>query len=214
MHRDTMMTKLTKNVQAILVAGMAALIMAVPMGTALAQSENAPSSTTATYGDWLVRCSQVKLPKQEGEAKTTKACEMVHVIRFTTKAGKDAKGNDVPARTQVLAHILIGKPAGTDTHRIVMQLPVGVWLRDGVEMAYADTAEGLKTAKDDRLHKASFYQCNVRSCLADAELTKAQTSGALGAKFAQMTFIDSARRKIIAQVSMNGYAGAYNAINQ
>ena len=108
----------------------------------LAQSA-APQQTTATYEDWIVRCETLSGPP------VRKSCEMVQSTQ--------AKGSQ-----GVISQIAIGRVTKTDPVKLVVQLPIGIWLPSGVKL--------VANAKDPGL-LATFKRCLPQACFADVDLS-------------------------------------------
>lgn len=157
-----------------------------------------PSSTSATYADWAVRCN-IQAPSADAESETpaeaTKTCEMVQTIRIATPNQAQA--------SQVLAQIAIGKLPESSNYIIIFQLPNGVYLRQPVTVKINDAETVLE---------ASYLRCNNSGCLADAELTMAQINTLKSAEKAEFSFVDGAQRDINIPFSLNGFSGAFEAI--
>ena len=97
-----------------------------------------PSRTTANYEDWVVRCES---------GRDGKICESVQAL-----AGPDGR---------IIAQVVIGRSAGAASDKIFVELPLGVWLPDGVAIRIGDKLTASLT----------FRRC-LQSCLADADLPK------------------------------------------
>lgn len=203
----------------------AAAAMLATSSITLAQSadtpSNVPTSTTANFGDWVVRCRIIagnEIKADNSEDVGTKAanknignvCEMIHIIRIATRNEQTGQTSD----PQVLAQIAIGKLPGTDQFKIVYQLPAGVWLRDPVQVRFADVKEELENAEGDKLQSASYFRCQGNACLADIDLTDTQITTMKTAKLAQLSFIDGTRRTINIPLSLKGFAGAFESLAQ
>ena len=108
-----------------LIAFAAAGLMALPAGTAGAtNADDQPVQTTATYGDWTVRC--------RADANKKELCEMLQVVR--------AKNQQA-----ALANIAVGRLPNDETMRIVVQLPIAVHLPGAVNLKVG--AKVLATAQ-------------------------------------------------------------------
>src|SRR5690349_410203 len=97
-----------------------ALLAGIPIPPAAAQQQPAaqngqqPQQTTATYEDWIVRCETAQGPP------VRKSCEMVQYTQ--------AKGGQ-----GVISQVAIGRASKTDPFKLVVQLPIGIWLPSGVK---------------------------------------------------------------------------------
>ena len=148
---------------------------------ALAQT---PQRTTATYGDWTVRCER---------HDSAKVCEMAQAMQ-------------IKGRPQPISQIAIGRQDKKGAMKIIFEVPINVWLRDGVTLAVDD---------EEATIKASFTRCIPAGCFAEADLKQAAVD-----KFRQpkksgrLQFKDAARQKIAIPVSFKGFPAAYDALNK
>lgn len=166
----------------------AILLALTPTGSiaqapAPAGASEAPSSTTATYGDWLVRCTaQPSVP--DG------LCEVVQGIRVTDRQG-------------LLAQIVFGRVNADDPLRLVVQLPLGIWLPGGATLFLeAEGGAGLQ---------APFTIC-ANACLANIALPPAllgQLQAAPGP--GRIEFVDGAQRRVVLPLSFKGLRAALAA---
>lgn len=159
----------------------AAAMLAAVGSAALAQ---APQRTTATYGDWTLRCETHDGPPPR------KLCEMVQTAT--------AQGQANP-----VAQIAIGRANKTEPFHIVIQLPLNVWIPTGVHFVY-DTGPGVT---------AAFKRCLPVGCFADFDMTddllkklRAQTAAG------RYEFKDAAQRVATIPLSFKGFSTAYDAL--
>ncbi|MFG1403396.1 invasion associated locus B family protein [Xanthobacter sediminis] len=148
-----------------------------------AAAEANPQATTATYGDWTVRC--VAAQPQGG-----KVCEA-------------ATGVQAQGQQGLLAQVVVGRLAKDQPPRLVVQLPAGVFLPPGATL-YLDekTQSGIDTA---------FSTC-PRSCFADVELKADQLAALKATKGpGRLEFVDGARKRVAVPISFNGFAAAADA---
>jgi invasion protein IalB len=85
-----------------------------------------PQQTTATYEDWIVRCETQPGPPPQ------KFCEMV---QFTQVKGGGS----------VILQVAIGRPVKGQPVKLVIQLPIGVWLPTGIKLMTGAKDPGLLT---------------------------------------------------------------------
>lgn len=151
------------------------------------QAQNAvePSRTTANYGDWVTRCESVK--RGEGMVKT---CEIVQSF-----AAGNGQGN--------VAQVVIGRPQDEKVDRLVVELPAGVWLPDGVSLKIGDKDFATLT----------FKRC-VQSCFASASLTDAQRETLFSAPAVTFVFKDATQKSVALSLSMKGIREAYKAMTE
>ena len=159
----------------LLVAG--EILPAVPVET-----QAQPSSTTATYGDWLVRCNL--------QPDGSELCETQQGMRVADRQG-------------LLAQIVFGRVRAGDPLRLVVQLPLGIWLPAGATLYLdASSKQGLS---------APFTIC-TQACIANmivpadvlADLQAAAGPG-------RLEFVDGAQRRVALPVSFKGLKAALEA---
>jgi invasion protein IalB len=161
------------------------LVMAADVpGAAPAPAE--PSSTTATYGDWTVRCTQ----QQGGTGAPARSCEVVQGIQTANSRG-------------LLAQLALGRVRADDPLHLVVQLPLGVWLPNGVTF-YPDPQGGSGIT-------APFTICS-QGCLANVALTPAMQGRLADAPGpGRIEFVDGARKTVVLPMSLNGLSSALQA---
>jgi invasion protein IalB len=153
-----------------------------------ATGQSAPQQTTATYEDWIVRCETHAGPPQQ------KFCEMV---QFTQVKG---------GQGGVISQIAIGRPAKGQPVKLVIQLPIGVWLPTGVKLMASAKDAGLLT---------TFKRCLPQACFTDAEISadmirKFRTTTEAG----QIQFKDGNQKDASLPVSFKGFGTAYDALQK
>jgi invasion protein IalB len=104
----------------------------------------------------------------------------------------------------VLTQIAIAHPVKGQPIRIVIQVPISMWLPTGVKLALND--------KDPGIH-AEFKWCVPAACFAIVEvkddvLKKWRTAGEPG----KLLFKDGNQRDIALPMSFKGFATAYDAL--
>jgi len=160
-----------------------------------ATSENArgvdsePSSTSASFGDWLMRCQRLN----DG-TETQRVCEVAQQIR--------AQDQQNP-----VAEVAIGRLKKTDPLRLTIVLPVNV--------AFPARPRLLLDGKDVDGLDISWLRCLPGGCYADALLKddvlrrwKTET----GAR--RITWTDGAGRETTVGLSFRGLTQALDALNQ
>lgn len=164
-----------------LIAGIVASI-AAPAGA------QAPQRTTATYDDWTVRCEAVP-PAPSQPAR--KSCEMFQVTQ--------AQGQPNP-----VTQIAIGRAAKTDPFKLVMQVPVNVWIASGVKLVYDDKQQGLS---------GTYKRCIPVGCFAEVDVNddmikklRARTDPG------RLEFKDASQRDVAIPASFKGFGQAYDAL--
>jgi invasion protein IalB len=153
----------------------------------VAAAQPAPQQTTATYEDWIVRCETAPGPPPH------KTCEMV---QFTQMKGQQG----------VISQLAIGRPVKGQPIKIVIQVPIGVWLPAGVTL--------VADAKDTGV-AAAFKRCVTVGCFAEADIKddsikKFRTASDSG----QIHFKDANQKDVSLPVSFKGFGTAYDALSK
>jgi invasion protein IalB len=141
-----------------------------------------PQRTSAGYDDWTVRCEIQGTPPQ-------KSCEIVQVVQM---------------QGQTISQIAIGKASKTEPLKIVFQVPINVYLPDGVRLVY--------DAKDTPL-VGVFKRCIPISCFSDLDL-KDDIVKSLRSRSEQgkLVFKDGAQHDVILPISFKGFGQAFDAM--
>lgn len=171
----------------------AALLAGIPILPAAAQQQPAaqngqqPQQTTATYEDWIVRCETAQGPP------VRKSCEMVQYTQ--------AKGGQ-----GVISQVAIGRASKTDPFKLVVQLPIGIWLPSGVKVVSDAKDPGLLT---------TFKRCVPQACFADIDITDAtlrryRTTVDQGS----LIFKDGNQKDASLPVSFKGFGTALDALGK
>lgn len=144
-----------------------------------------PSSTTATYGDWTVRCAPP--PRDPSGAKV---CEVTQAIQFGDRPG-------------IAAQVAFGSWPKDGPLRVVVQLPNGVFLPPGVRLLpQQDAASGVDLT----------YSTCLQGCFADAEIGADMLATLTTARGpARVEFVSNARTRVGLAVSLNGLKAALDA---
>ena len=145
-----------------------------------------PQVTTASYGDWLLRC--VKLPAVGEE----KHCEITQSIQ-------------VEGQTQPIAQIAVGHPTAKDPIHITVVLPNNVSFPTGVKLGLTD--------KDSQPIELPWKRCVPGGCFADTTLTESviarwRETTASG----QIQFVDASARTVSLPFSFRGMSQALEAL--
>lgn len=161
-----------------------------------------PTSTTATYGNWTVRCATSQPPAGDSQPPV-RVCEMT--TRLTLK------GND--GQTRPLLQVAIGQPPGADTVRIVLQLPLDVALRQPVTVSLDQPGDTAQPVPQQPLLQASYLSCSARGCLAEADIAAALIDTLKGAATMNVGFTSlNGAQRIMVPVPLAGFAEAGAAL--
>ena len=148
-----------------------------------------PGQTTATYGDWTLRCELAQTAD-----KPRHLCEVMQVLR--------------PQNQQApIAQIAFGKvDSGNDLH-VVAVLPVNIVLPSSVKIGLDD--------KDPRPADLVWRRCLPGGCFADAVATEdllGRWRSATGP--GRLTFKDAANRDIAVALPLRGLGQALDAMTK
>jgi len=175
-------TYLKASVRLLSAVALVALSILGSAGCASAQQ-----STTATYGDWVVRCATraTKPPR--------KICDMEQMT--------EVRGKNVPLSRIVIAHPLHGQPL-----KLVAQLPVNVWLPTGVKLFLAAKDQGIS---------GRFTRCTPGGCFAAIDLSNAQlkTFGSQK-KPGRLIFKNAGGHEVAIPVSFKGFSQAFETLSK
>jgi invasion protein IalB len=156
------------------------IVGGLSLASSVALWAQAPQHTTATYDDWILRCDMTSASKNCDLAQSTQA------------------------QGQAISLIVIGRPSKAEPLRIIVQVPINVWLPSGVRLA---------SDKDSDLVSATFKRCLGGGCFADAELKddvikKLRSETENG----KLLFKDAAQKEMALPVSFKGFAVAFDAL--
>ncbi len=149
-----------------------------------ATEDDGPTRTSATYDDWVVRC-------ERGEATgNAKVCEVAQTLQI---------GNP---QQNLVAQVVFGKLKSDAPLRLVLQLPVGVWLPGGASLTVGDNGKPIPV---------TFKFC-IRACIADLDLTPQQAAALSTATGGgSVTFQDRNQTQVSLPISLKGLAPALAA---
>jgi invasion protein IalB len=102
-----------------------------------------PQSTTATFGDWVLRCVQGTAPNQ-----SQRLCEVAQTL--------EVKGEGV------VAEIALGRLGPKEPVRLTIVLPTNVSLSSGVRIGLSE--------KDETPTELSWRRCLPGGCIAEADI--------------------------------------------
>ncbi len=163
-------------------------------GQALA---DAPQSTTATYGDWILHCAAAPAQSDAASAKapadTAKVCEIEQTIRLRQTG-------------QAILKIALGKAKADAPTTLVLEVPTGVLLRPGINLSLGDAPK----EKPDLAE--SYVRCTPQSCLADSEVSSALSKDLMAGKTMIVEFVDGSGKRVRVPTSLNGFASAFQAL--
>lgn len=173
---------------------LAVLLLAAPVAAQQRQAQanppapapgaiSKPDNTTATYGDWVLRCQQ---------SVGTRICEIVQTIEQQGQRGP-------------LALIAIGRPVRSEPVKLVIQIPPNLALGDKVSVRV------VVAEKDEAF--AVFQRCLPGGCFAEAILSDDAFKRWRGfGEAGQMRYLDAGKREVTLPLSFRGFPAAAEAL--
>jgi invasion protein IalB len=146
---------------------------------------DAPQSTTATYGNWVVQCQTRPGPPAE------KVCDMAQVTQV--------QGGNAPFSRVAVAQPVTGQPV-----KLIVQVPVNASFATEVRIQTSDADQGIAVP---------FARCTPGGCFAEFDLKDdvlRKFRAAAGA--GKFSFADAGGRPIAVPVSFDGFAQAFDAL--
>ncbi|MDB5397878.1 MAG: invasion protein [Rhodospirillales bacterium] len=180
---------------AALIFAAASIAIAGPLGAARAADAPAPApvgaepqNTSATYGDWILRCSRVG----DGAA-AQRVCEIVQPFQLQGQQG-------------VFAQLAIGRTGAKDPLRVTAEMPATI--------TFPSTVKLLTDEKDMQPLELTWKKCLPGAgCFADAEFKddsvkrwKTQTGSG------RLTFKDGMGRDLVIPFSFRGLPQALDGL--
>ena len=142
-----------------------------------------PDNTTATYGDWVLRCQQ---------SVAARVCEIVQTLEQQGQRGP-------------IALVAIGRPVKDEPVKLVIQVPPNLSLGDkvGVRVSVADKDEAT----------AIFQRCLPGGCFAEVALSDDVFKRWRGfSEAGQMRYLDAGKREVALPLSFRGFPAAAEAL--
>lgn len=146
-----------------------------------------PASTSATFGDWVLRCQRIG----DGD-KARKFCEVAQVLQL-------------PSTSKPAAEIALGRPPGDPVLHLTAVLPPSVSFPSSVQVASSDK---VPHGADLQWRRCLPGGCFADAVVADDSVRAWRTAGEPG----QLTFKDAAGREVTLPVSFRGLAQALDAL--
>jgi invasion protein IalB len=148
-----------------------------------------PAATSATYGDWVLRCQRV------GEAdKAQRICEVAQTIKLQNQQ-------------QPIAEIALGHLPADHTLHLTVVLPPSVSFPSTVQFATAD--------KPPQSVDLQWRRCIPGGCFAEVAPSDESIKAWRGSEDAgRITFKDAAGRDVTLPVSFRGLAQALDALGK
>lgn len=144
----------------------------------------APTRTTSTYEDWTLRC-------ETPQGSTQKSCEVF-------------QAQQPQGQTSPVSQVAIGRTFKTDPLKIVVQVPVNVWLGTGPRLFWDDRQPAIAL---------TFRRCVPGGCFADAELSNEIPRKIRGRPDpGRIEYKDALQRNVEVPVTFIGFKRALDAL--
>ncbi|HEV7328998.1 MAG TPA: invasion associated locus B family protein [Bosea sp. (in: a-proteobacteria)] len=146
-----------------------------------------PSSTTASFADWVLRCQRVS-----EAAKASRICEVAQILQ--------SQGQQAP-----IAQIAIGRAAAGEPLRVTAVMPVSVTFPSVVQITIGE--------KDTKPLELGWRRCIPSGCFADAPLgDDVVKQWRKAAEAGRIVFRDAAGRDLALPLSVRGLDQAIEAL--
>jgi invasion protein IalB len=146
-----------------------------------------PQRTSASYGDWVVRC---EVTEAQATQPAQKNCDMEQLAQMQGQANP-------------ISRVAIPLPAKGQPARLIIQVPVNVSLAAPVRIS-ADNKDHLTVA---------FHRCIPAGCFADTELKEEELKRFRAETAAgKLVYKDSADRDVTIPLSFKGFGQAFDAL--
>jgi invasion protein IalB len=186
----------------------AAITAIAPMATAVSAAEPAkqasvptePVNTTATYGNWVLRCARLASEPTATDSKDGRiqqdSCEVVQSVQ-------------VQGQAQPVLQLAIGRLPGEKALTITAVLPVNVTIPGRVHVS----TDGKPDNDEKGGLDLALKRCMPGGCLASAPLDGKVRTEMSAETQGQLRFIDAGSRMIGVPLSWVGLAEALSALD-
>ena len=156
-----------------------------PTQQAQAPTDQNPQRTTASYGDWVVRCETVAGPPPQ------KNCDMEQLAQ-------------VQGQANPISRVAVPLPAKGEPPKMFIQLPINVSFSAPLKITVDAKDAGITTP---------FRRCVPAGCFGEVELKEdLQKKFRASAEAGKITFKDAADRDVAIPLSFKGFAQAFEAL--
>ncbi len=198
MHRPPLFRSALVGLAALLSVNVA-LAQTAPVPAPRPEVPADPAVTTATFGDWLLRCVRQPAPAGEAGQKTDRLtaqiCEVVQTIK-------------VQGQTQPIAQLAIGRLPDSEQLIMTAVLPVNISLPGQVGVIVDPKAPA------DGAIILEWKRCAGGSCFADTRPDEGSLRPLRTGEAGQIRFADAGGRIISVPVSWRGLDQALAALEK
>ena len=147
-----------------------------------------PQRTTASYGDWVVRCETVAGPPPQ------KNCEMDQLAQ-----------TQVQGQTAPVSRVLIPLPPKGEQPKLFVVLPINVSFTAPLKITADPKDAGISTP---------FRRCIPNGCIVEIELKDdlQKKFRAAAAESGKMLYKNAAEQEVAIPLSFKGFAQAFDAL--
>jgi invasion protein IalB len=147
-----------------------------------------PQSTSATFGDWVLRC------ERPPNAPATRICEVAQSIVVQGQQGP-------------IAQVAFGRPAAGDPMHLTLLLPANIAIAARPRISLDD--------KDGQPFQLTWRRCLPGGCFADTNITDEDMRRLKGRETGgKITYKDAAERDTTIPLSWRGLAQALDALGK
>lgn len=156
-----------------------------PAQQAQAPTDQNPQRTTASYGDWVVRCETTAGPPPQ------KNCDMEQLAQ-------------VQGQANPISRVAVPLPQKGEPPKMFIQLPINVSFSAPLKITVDAKDAGITTP---------FRRCVPAGCFGEVELKDdLQKKFRASAEAGKITFKDAADRDVAIPLSFKGFAQAFEAL--
>ena len=205
--------------------GLAALCAPIPV------QAQTPDRSNDFYQDWLLNCAvqrsgdiaaasapeaaapvSASAPAQAAKPGAKPAAAPAIAAAPPAAASTGSKPNTIcemvqtfrnRANNQVIAIVALGKPEPGAERKFVIQVPVGVWLPDGISL----TTEKISVA-------GQYLRCSPTVCIAQADAKKEVLDALKAGALTSLQFSDAGRTRARLTISGKGFTDALAALDK
>lgn len=153
-----------------------------------------PAVTTASYGDWVLRCATLQV---SGAPAPVRACEVGQAVQV--------EGSGRP-----ILQLAIGKPLDGGALRVTAVLPAEIAIPGEVRLEAIATEGGAPLSRLD----LAWTRCTGGACIADAAYAADTAAAWTAENGARLSFLDALGRNVSVPLSWRGFAQAFEALQR
>lgn len=156
-----------------------------------------PASTTATYGDWVVRCVQLPAPENGKAARASRSCETVQTVQ-------------VQGQQQPVAQLAIGRLPEDRSLVVTAVVPVNIAFPGMIHVS----GNGKTGSEEKGSIDLVWQKCFAGSCAANGKPDDATLAALRGGTQGQLRFADANGNLVSVPLSWRGLDQALAALER